>query len=229
MGIGRPSTFASIVHTLKKRDYITTASDDSDTITDTNTGTAKSEFKETYKITNRGAGPIGGTVTVVTAGVVSAYKHKNRVSNSTSTSIHITKHGQGIIEALFPKCESVLAYDYTREMEERLDRVASGRIEWHTVCRECAECIGSIKNGMAQQGLVLPLPLTNQISTAVSASGILRHINDHASVRQGQYGAYIFYRTPSMKKPKFIPLKGFPYSIMECDEALVTDWIDEHV
>ena len=225
MGIGRPSTFASIVHTLKKRDYITTASDtiDTDTDTDTGTGTAKPEFKETYKITNRGAGPIGGTVTVINASIVS--KHKNRVSNS----IHITQHGQGIIESLFPKCESVLAYDYTREMEERLDRVASGRIEWHTVCRECADCIDGIKNEIPQKALVIPLPLTTQVSTAVSASGILRRINDNASVRQGQYGAYIFYRTPAMKKPKFIPLKGFPYSIMECDETLVTDWIDEHV
>ena len=38
-------------------------------------------------------------------------------------------------------------------------------------------------------------------------SNILKKVNDSVSIRKGKYGEYIFYKTESMSKPKFLKLK----------------------
>ena len=40
-----------------------------------------------------------------------------------------------------------------------------------------------------------------------SGSGAIKIINENASVRKGKYGPYVFYKTESMNKPVFLPLK----------------------
>ena len=52
-----------------------------------------------------------------------------------------------------------------------------------------------------------------------SDSGIIRVINDDASIRSGKYGNYIFYKTMQMKKPKFISLKNFEKNIYTCSDS----------
>ena len=51
------------------------------------------------------------------------------------------------------------------------------------------------------------------------SEGILRVINDDISIRSGKYGNYIFYKTPKMKKPKFISLKNFEKNIYTCSDS----------
>jgi hypothetical protein len=53
---------------------------------------------------------------------------------------------------------------------------------------------------------------------------ILREINAHASVRNGQYGAYIYYKTPKMKTPAFVSLRGFKEDWKTCDTQLLDAW-----
>jgi DNA topoisomerase-1 len=55
-------------------------------------------------------------------------------------------------------------------------------------------------------------------SKSNSESEIIRVINDDVSIRSGKYGNYIFYKTPKMKKPKFISLKNFNMNIYTCSE-----------
>ena len=38
-------------------------------------------------------------------------------------------------------------------------------------------------------------------------SNILKQINEHASVRKGKYGEYVFYKTKTMTKPIFLKMK----------------------
>ncbi len=57
---------------------------------------------------------------------------------------------------------------------------------------------------------------------------IARVIDDHSSIRNGRFGPYIFYKTPKMSKPDFIPLKGFAQKngdYTKCDIALLKEWI----
>ena len=118
-------------------------------------------------------------------------------------------------------------------MEERLDEVANGRVEWSTVCQTCTECVTQIKKSTVSAPATAPT-IQSAVTTpsppiTPASPGIMRHVTEHISVRQGQYGAYLFYRTPAMKKPKFISLKDFPYSFMDCDASLISDWVDKHV
>jgi DNA topoisomerase-1 len=61
-----------------------------------------------------------------------------------------------------------------------------------------------------------------------TTSQIARVIDDHSSIRNGRFGPYIFYKTPKMSKPDFIPLKGFAQKngdYTKCDIALLKEWI----
>ena len=41
---------------------------------------------------------------------------------------------------------------------------------------------------------------------------------DEVIMKMGKFGPYIFYKTTSMKKPKFLPLKKCPLKYEDCDE-----------
>ena len=56
----------------------------------------------------------------------------------------------------------------------------------------------------------------------------VRKINENASIRNGQYGDYIFYKTEKMKTPKFIKLQGFKGDYRTCPVSLLETWIQIH-
>ena len=58
-----------------------------------------------------------------------------------------------------------------------------------------------------------------------SDSGIVRKINEDASIRNGKFGHYIFFKTSKMKKPKFISLKKNKIDYMNCDINELEEYI----
>lgn len=225
MGIGRPSTFASIVHTLKKREYIQHVQHNANS--DSESNQAIKEHPR-YFVTNYGDGAIS---TVVSA--LSPKPSSNK--NTNSNTIQITPSGQRVIETLFPNCESLLAYTYTRDMEETLDEVAIGNAGWVKACTECItqlSALNQIEKKNEQRPEQRPekqQERENENTDTKPGNGCIRTLNSYASIRDGKYGAYIFYKTPSMKKPKFISLQGFPYTYTECDIELLLHWMEKHI
>lgn len=220
MGIGRPSTFASIVHTLKKRDYIQQCNSD-------HFDSVQTVLKEhpRYFVTNYGDSAISTVTSASTSESASTRRPKPRSTNSNT--IQITPSGQRVIETLFPNCESLLAYTYTRDMEETLDEIAVGNAGWVKACTECITQLSALnqvekKNEQRQER-------ENENTCTKPGNGCIRTLNPYASIRDGKYGAYIFYKTPSMKKPKFISLQGFPYTYTECDIELLLHWMEKHI
>ena len=57
-------------------------------------------------------------------------------------------------------------------------------------------------------------------------TNIIRNINEQLSIRNGKYGNYIYYKTQSMKKPKFLSLQGFKDKIEEAVEEDLLTWIE---
>lgn len=221
MGIGRPSTFASIVHTLKKREYIQHFNSDQ---CEPNQSILKEHPR--YFVTNYGDGMIS---TVISASTPESGSQRSN-TNTNSNTIQITPAGQRVIETLFPNCESLLAYNYTRNMEETLDEVALGNAGWVEACTECITHLSALKqvenkNEMGRQ----ERENENTNTNTKPGNGCIRTLNSYASIRDGKYGAYIFYKTPSMKKPKFISLQGFPYTYTECGIDLLLHWIEKHI
>ena len=60
-----------------------------------------------------------------------------------------------------------------------------------------------------------------------SNPNMLRVINGDLSIRNGKYGAYIFYKTTVMKKPRFLKLNGFKEDYKTCEMKILQDWIRE--
>jgi hypothetical protein len=121
-------------------------------------------------------------------------------------------------------------------MEETLDEVAIGNAGWVKACNDCMDQLTALKKegGTIEKKVTFNL-ITNATTKindnqiASTETGCIRTLNSYASIRDGKYGAYIFYKTPSMKKPKFISLQGFPYTYTECDVDLLLHWIEKHI
>ena len=227
MGIGRPSTFASIVHTLKKRDYIQQCNSD-------HFDSVQTVLKEhpRYFVTNYGDSAISTVTSASTSESASTRRPKPRSTNSNT--IQITPSGQRVIETLFPNCESLLAYTYTRDMEETLDEIAIGNAGWVKACNDCMDQLNALNqvekiNDQRPEQRQEKQQERENTKNMNLGNGCIRTLNPYASIRDGKYGAYIFYKTPSMKKPKFISLQGFPYTYTECDIELLLHWIEKHI
>jgi DNA topoisomerase-1 len=58
-------------------------------------------------------------------------------------------------------------------------------------------------------------------------SNIVREISETTSIRKGQYGDYIFYKSKKMKKPSFLKLDGCKLDYKTCNTHFIKDWIQE--
>ena len=215
LGIGRPSTFATILYKIQKREYI-----------------AKREIIRTvgtnFDCVNYTI-DANGIVKAVGPKLVSDYADADTdayVFGTERNKLQITNVGRMVVDTLMQKCAPVFAYDYTRRMEEELDAVAAGTREWRDVCRECYD---TITRCIATTTTTTTTTIVDANTQDVGAgAGILRVINKYASVRDGKYGAYIFYKPPKLTKPKFISLKGFPHNALKCEISVISEWIEDH-
>jgi len=57
-------------------------------------------------------------------------------------------------------------------------------------------------------------------------TNIIRYLTDNVSIRNGKFGNYIFYKTDSMKKPKFLTLQGYKDNIQTAVEEDLITWIE---
>jgi len=115
LGIGRPSTFATLVETITDKGYVKKTDIDNGTVTCNEYLLEKENIiKETIE------------------------KSIGKESNK----LVIQKTGILIIEFLMKYFESIFSYGYTKTMEDKLDIIAKGNIdEWYRVCDECNNLI----------------------------------------------------------------------------------------
>jgi len=111
-------------------------------------------------------------------------------------------------------CKTLLAQDLSEDLSEDLDKGPY------------------IKNkGLEEE------PIGEEVYTAFvkymetkddskeGVAGMIRELTADLSIRNGKFGAYIFYKTPSMKKPLFYKLKGFKESYRFCQKDVLMEWI----
>ena len=60
-------------------------------------------------------------------------------------------------------------------------------------------------------------------------TGIVREFNNNLSLRKGQYGHYVYYKTSSMKKPKFLSLKGCKLDVELASNEEFMEYLKEKV
>ncbi len=110
-GIGRPSTFASLVDKIQERKYVEKKNVDGKEIT-------CNDYSFTFE-TNL------------------LVKQNKRTFGSEKNKLVIQPIGIIVIEFLINKFDSFFNYEYTREMENELDFIAKGNKIWHTLCNTC--------------------------------------------------------------------------------------------
>ena len=67
--------------------------------------------------------------------------------------------------------------------------------------------------------------IIEKVKNKVKNEKIIRPLGENMSIRNGKYGAYIYYKTKKMKKPRFLNLSKFPESYRFCEVEKIKDWI----
>ena len=57
---------------------------------------------------------------------------------------------------------------------------------------------------------------------------MLRELSDDLSIRNGKFGAYVFYKTKTMKKPQFLNIKKFKESYLTCEKEVIIKWLEDN-
>tara|TARA_E500000178_G_scaffold70093_1_gene67902 strand:- start:486 stop:2810 length:2325 start_codon:yes stop_codon:yes gene_type:complete len=116
-GIGRPSTFASLLDKIMERGYV------------------KKEDVKGKKI--------NCIDFELTDDTIEEKKHEKEFGNEKNRLV-IQPVGLLVIEFLIENFQQLFNYDYTKNMEDRLDFIAKGDMIWYNLCDECHNEIKSL-------------------------------------------------------------------------------------
>jgi DNA topoisomerase-1 len=110
VGIGRPSTFSSLVAKIQERGYV-------------QKGIVKGKPLKCVDFTlNK------GTLLEI---------ENTRVFGEEKNKLVIEPTGTMVIEFLIKQFDSLFVYPYTKNMEDALDEIANGAKLWHSLCQSC--------------------------------------------------------------------------------------------
>jgi DNA topoisomerase-1 len=113
-GIGRPSTFSSLVDKIQKREYVKKQNVEPKII-------KCIDYELREKIIN--------SIEV------------NKEIGSEKYKLLIQPIGNTILSFLINNFNDIFEYDYTKRVEDELDEIAKGNKVWYTLCKECDEHI----------------------------------------------------------------------------------------
>jgi DNA topoisomerase-1 len=124
LGIGRPSTFASIVETIQERGYVKRVDIEGEV-------TKCKEYRLEQNL-------IKST-------------EKDKVFGNEKNKLVLQPVGLLTIEFLVQHFRQLFEYEYTKNMEEQLDIISSGKSEeWATVCKSCYNEIKELSKPMSK-------------------------------------------------------------------------------
>lgn len=161
-GIGRPSTFASLVDKIQERKYVLKQNVEGKEI----------EFQD---------------YTLVDTNITSNVSKKE--FGNEKNKLVIQPLGIIVIEFLINKFDIFFNYDYTKTMEDSLDKIAHGVIEMHLLCGETHS------------------ELTEVINSMQDLKKFCIKIDEYHSLIIGKHGPVVKYCEPKSKKITFIPVK----------------------
>jgi len=118
-GIGRPSTFASLIDKIEERKYV-----------------------EKKNISGK---EIECTDFVLSDSIVSQTISKREFGNEKGKLV-ILPLGIIVIEFLLSQFDGFFNYDYTKNMEDTLDEIANGKTNWITLCETCHKNLTNMTN-----------------------------------------------------------------------------------
>ena len=175
-GIGRPSTFASLIATILDRKYVEKK-------------TSKGVPVDLYKLEK--VGPKGAVKETTVKKDVGGDKDK----------IHLTSLGKSVIDFIDIRFSDIFAYGFTAGMEEDLDLVAHGKKErvtildglWNTM----KDRVGDNATGPIGEGTVGGEGSTKSIKEFTLENGVT------ISIANTKKGVLLIKKTPGVEKAEF--------------------------
>jgi DNA topoisomerase-1 len=162
-GIGRPSTFASLIDKIQEREYV------------------KKQNIEGRKIEGEDFSLISQDIIVNTV---------KREFGNESNKLVIQPIGIIVIEFLLKHFDSFFNYDYTRDMENQLDLIATNKRVWTTLCDNCFQTLISITKDLKEE------------------PKFSLKIDEFHTLIIGKFGPVVRQRTnDTFKKDSFIPVR----------------------
>ena len=168
-GIGRPSTFSSLVHKIQERGYV-----------------AKQDVT-------------GRRVTCINYeldGGVLSRSVEERDFGSEKNRLVIQPLGYKVVEFLCAHFAELFNYDYTKHMEHQLDQVSSGEKRWGDVCGECLSCVDRLLDTLNSKRL--PSANATNATNATNANEpknlcklLGKYNGTDLFLRTGKYGPYL--------------------------------------
>ena len=122
-GIGRPSTFSSLIDKIQERKYV-----------------KKTSVK----------GKSIKCVDFELEGVELSEVETKREFGNEKNKLVIQPLGELVIQFLLRHFDKLFQYGYTKSMEDTLDLIANGDKVWHELCRECLGEITTLSAGLVQ-------------------------------------------------------------------------------
>jgi len=74
---------------------------------------------------------------------------------------------------------------------------------------------------------VIPI-LEKSLNNNSIDKNMLRELSEDLSIRNGKFGAYVFYKTKTMKKPQFLNIKKFKESYLTCEKEVIIKWLEDN-
>ena len=71
------------------------------------------------------------------------------------------------------------------------------------------------------------IPFLNSQKININNANLIRKLNANLSIKNGKYGDYIYYKTNSMTKPKFLDLKKFTGDYKTAEINILLVWISD--
>ena len=124
-GIGRPSTFASLIDKIQEREYVSKQ----------NIEGSKMECEDLL-------------LTAEKEIIITSVK---REFGNEKNKLVITPLGILVIEFLLKNFDTFFNYDYTRDMENALDLVATNKRQWPSLCDECFMSLASVTKDLKEE------------------------------------------------------------------------------
>jgi len=123
-GIGRPSTFASLVDKIQEREYV---------------------LKEDVK------GKMVDCVDFTLEGEDLLENKTKREMGNEKSKLVIQPTGTIVLEFLINNFDKLFNYDYTKQMEDDLDLIAKGDKDWYDLCNDCLREITELSSELNKE------------------------------------------------------------------------------
>ena len=193
-GIGRPSTYASLISTLYNRNY-----------TEVKTIKGLTTDKKTITLNKKDK---------------LIEKTKSVKLPDQKKKIVLTDLGKQVLDYLMNHFSVIINVEFTSLVEQDLDRVANGDVEWQTV-------VGKVYDSF-KDSLIIQRGLTNQSSKSSKSEGseqidLGEYEGDMVILKNGRYGPYVMYKKKNIGLSHF--LKDNPKEY----EEITLDHIKEYI